>query len=158
MTEALPCPARLGQGSAAMALIPITSRLAIDERELEESFIQASGPGGQNVNKVATAVQLRFDARNSPALTPEVRARLWKLAGRRITQDGILLIVAREHRTQERNRAAARQKLIELLKEATVQPRVRKATKPSKASKQRRLDSKTRRSSVKKLRQSRSDD
>jgi ribosome-associated protein len=141
-----------------MALIPITSRLAIDERELEESFIQASGPGGQNVNKVATAVQLRFDARNSPALTPEVRARLWKLAGRRITQDGILLIVAREHRTQERNRAAARQKLIELLKEATVQPRVRKATKPSKASKQRRLDSKTRRSSVKKLRQSRSDD
>jgi len=141
-----------------MALIQITNRLSIDERELEESFIQASGPGGQNVNKVATAVQLRFDARNSPSLPPDVRARLWKLAGRRISQDGILLIVAREHRTQERNRAEARQKLIDLLKAATVQPRVRKATKPSKASKQKRLESKTRRSTVKKLRQSRSDD
>jgi len=141
-----------------MALIQITNRLSIDERELDESFIQASGPGGQNVNKVATAVQLKFDARNSPSLPPDVRARLWKLAGRRISQDGILLIVAREHRTQERNRAEARQKLIDLLKAATVQPRVRKATKPSKASKERRLVSKTRRSSVKKLRQSRSDD
>ena len=141
-----------------MALIQITNRLAIDERELEESFIQASGPGGQNVNKVATAVQLRFDARNSPSLSADVRARLWKLAGKRITQDGILLIVAREHRTQERNRATARQKLIDLLKAATVQPRVRKATKPSKASKERRLQSKTRRSGVKKLRQSRTDD
>ena len=141
-----------------MALIQITNRLSIDERELEESFIQASGPGGQNVNKVATAVQLRFDARNSPSLPPDVRARLWKLAGRRITQDGILQIVAREHRTQERNRAEARQKLIDLLKAATVQPRLRKATKPSKASKQKRLESKTRRSTVKKLRQSRSDD
>lgn len=141
-----------------MALIQITNRLSIDERELEESFIQASGPGGQNVNKVATAVQLKFDARNSPSLPPDVRARLWKLAGRRISQDGVLLIVAREHRTQERNRAEARQKLIELLKAATVQPRVRKATRPSKASKERRLQSKTRRSGVKKLRQSRSDD
>jgi ribosome-associated protein len=141
-----------------MALIPITSRLAIDERELEESFIQASGPGGQNVNKVATAVQLKFDARNSPSLPPDVRARLWKLAGKRISQDGVLLVVAREHRTQERNRAEARQKLIDLLKAATVQPRVRKATRPSKASKERRLESKTRRSGVKKLRQSRSDD
>jgi ribosome-associated protein len=141
-----------------MALIPITSRLAIDERELEESFIQASGPGGQNVNKVATAVQLKFDARNSPSLPPDVRARLWKLAGKRISQDGVLLIVAREHRTQERNRAEARQKLIDLLKAATVQPRVRKATRPSKASKERRLESKTRRSGVKKLRQSRTDD
>jgi ribosome-associated protein len=141
-----------------MALIPITSRLSIDERELEESFIQASGPGGQNVNKVATAVQLKFDARNSPSLPPDVRARLWKLAGKRISQDGILLIVSREHRTQERNRAEARQKLIDLLKAATVQPRVRKATRPTKASKERRLVSKTRRSGVKKLRQSRSDD
>jgi ribosome-associated protein len=141
-----------------MALIPITSRLAIDERELEESFIQASGPGGQNVNKVATAVQLKFDARNSPSLPPDVRARLWKLAGKRISQDGVLLVVAREHRTQERNRAEARQKLIDLLKAATVQPRVRKATRPSKASKERRLESKTRRSGDKKLRQTRSDD
>jgi ribosome-associated protein len=141
-----------------MALIPITARLAIDDSELEESFIQASGPGGQNVNKVATAVQLRFDARHSPSLPPDVRARLWKLAGRRMTQDGVLVIVAREHRTQERNRAEARRKLIELLQVATVQPRTRKATKPSKAAKQKRLDSKARRSNVKKLRRARSDD
>lgn len=141
-----------------MALIPITGRLAIDERELEESFIQASGPGGQNVNKVATAVQLRFDARHSPSLPAEVRARLWKLAGRRLTQEGVLVIVAREHRTQERNRAEARQKLIELLRAATVQPRVRKATKPSKASKQKRLQAKTHRSGIKKLRRSRGED
>jgi ribosome-associated protein len=141
-----------------MALIPITARLAIDDSELEESFIQASGPGGQNVNKVATAVQLRFDARHSPSLPPDVRARLWKLAGRRMTQDGVLVIVAREHRTQERNRAEARRKLIELLQAATVQPRTRKATKPSKAAKQKRLDSKARRSNVKKLRRARSDD
>jgi ribosome-associated protein len=154
----LPCPAFVGQGARIMALIQITNRLAIDERELEENFIQASGPGGQNVNKVATAVQLRFDARNSPSLPPEVRARLWKLAGRRLTLDGVLVIVAREHRTQERNRAAARQKLIELLKAATVQPRARKPTKPSRASKEKRLESKTRRSGVKKLRQSRGDD
>ena len=141
-----------------MALIPITARLAIDDSELEESFIQASGPGGQNVNKVATAVQLRFDARHSPSLPPDVRARLWKLAGRRMTQDGVLVIVAREHRTQERNRAEARRKLVELLQAATVQPRTRKATKPSKAAKQKRLDSKARRSNVKKLRRARSDD
>jgi ribosome-associated protein len=141
-----------------MALIPITARLAIDDSELEESFIQASGPGGQNVNKVATAVQLRFDARHSPSLPPDVRARLWKLAGRRMTQDGVLVIVAREHRTQERKRAEARRKLIELLQAATVQPRTRKATKPSKAAKQKRLDSKARRSNVKKLRRARSDD
>ncbi len=141
-----------------MALIPITGRLAIDERELEESFIQASGPGGQNVNKVATAVQLRFDARRSPSLPPEVRARLWKLAGKRLTQDGVLVIVAREHRTQERNRAAARAKLVELLKAATIQPRQRKATKPTRASQQKRLESKTRRSGIKKLRRSGGED
>jgi len=140
-----------------MALIPITNSLAIDDRELEENFIQASGPGGQNVNKVATAVQLRFDVRKSPALPPEVRARLWRLAGRRLTQEGVLLIVAREHRTQERNRAAARQKLIDLIREATIQPRSRKPTRPTKASKQRRLESKNRRSSIKKLRTSKGD-
>ena len=140
-----------------MALIPITNSLAIDERELEENFIQASGPGGQNVNKVATAVQLRFDVRHSPALSAEVRARLWRLAGRRLTQEGVLVIVSREHRTQERNRAAARQKLIDLIREATIQPRSRKPTRPTKASKQRRLESKTRRSTIKKLRTSKGD-
>ena len=141
-----------------MGLIRISSRLTIDENELDESFIQASGPGGQNVNKVSTAVQLRFDARNSPSLPAEVRARLWRLAGRRLTLDGVLVIVAREHRTQERNRAAARRKLVELLAAAAVQPRARKPTRPTKASKERRLDSKTRRSGVKKLRRVRSDE
>ncbi len=135
-----------------MALLPITKRLAIDERELEESFIQASGPGGQNVNKVATAVQLRFDLRHSTSLPPEVKARLMQLAGSRLTREGEIVIVAREHRTQERNRQAARNKLVELIRAATVVPRKRKATRPTLASKKRRLDSKTKAGRIKKLR------
>lgn len=135
-----------------MTLLPITRRLAIDERELEENFIQASGPGGQNVNKVATAVQLRFDARRSPNLPPEVKARLEQLAGSRMTREGVLVIVAREHRTQERNRQTAREKLLELVRAATVVPRKRHATRPTLASKKRRLDSKTKAGRTKKLR------
>src|SRR6185369_2200324 len=114
-----------------MALLPITKRISLDERELEESFIQASGPGGQNVNKVATAVQLRFDVRHSPSLPPDVKERLEQLAGSRLTRDGVLVIASREHRTRERNRQEARAKLIELIKAATIVPRKRRATRPT---------------------------
>lgn len=141
-----------------MALLPITNRISIDERELEESFIQASGPGGQNVNKVATAVQLRFDLRHSSTLPSEVKSRLIRLAGKRLNNDGVIVIVAREHRTQERNRQAARDRLVELIRAATVVPRRRKATRPTLSSKKRRLDSKSKAGHTKKLRGKRFDD
>lgn len=141
-----------------MALLPITKRISLDERELEESFIQASGPGGQNVNKVATAVQLRFDVRHSPSLPPDVKERLEQLSGSRLTRDGVLVIAAREHRTQERNRQEARDKLIALIKAATIVPRKRRATRPTLSSKKRRLDSKTQRSKTKQLRGKRFED
>src|SRR5499433_2782385 len=103
-------------------MIRITDRIAIEESELVESFIRASGPGGQNVNKLSTAVQLRFDVRRSPALTDEVRARLERLAGRRLTRDGVLVITAQRHRTQERNRADALDRLVELIEQASIVP------------------------------------
>ncbi|MFE1601233.1 alternative ribosome rescue aminoacyl-tRNA hydrolase ArfB [Methylobacterium sp. ID0610] len=129
-----------------------TPSIIIDEAELEESFVRASGPGGQNVNKVATAVQLRFDVRRSPSLPNAVAIRLMKLAGRRLTADGVLVITAQAHRTQERNRAEARERLAELVREAAVPPKPRRPTRPTLASKTRRLDAKTRRGSVKRLR------
>ncbi|ACL59632.1 alternative ribosome rescue aminoacyl-tRNA hydrolase ArfB [Methylobacterium nodulans] len=131
-----------------------TPSITIDEAELEESFVRASGPGGQNVNKVATAVQLRFDVRRSPSLPNAVAIRLMKLAGRRLTADGILVITAQAHRTQERNRAEARERLAELVREAAVPPKPRRPTRPTLASKTRRLDTKTRRGNVKRLRAS----
>jgi len=133
-------------------MIRITDRIAIEESELVESFIRASGPGGQNVNKLATAVQLRFDVRRSPALSDEVRARLERLAGRRLTREGVLVITAQSHRTQERNRADALDRLIALIRQAAVRPVPRRATKPTKASRQRRLDAKKRRGGIKALR------
>ena len=135
-----------------MARIPITDGISIDEDELSESFVLASGPGGQNVNKVSSAVQLRFDVAHSPSLRDDVRARLIRLSGNRLTKDGVLVIFARAHRTQERNRAEARAKLVELIARAATPPKPRKATKPTFASKRRRLESKIARARLKRTR------
>jgi ribosome-associated protein len=133
-------------------MIRIDDRISIDERELEEHFIRASGPGGQNVNKLASAVQLRFDVRASPNLPHDVRQRLERLAGRRLTQHGVLVITAQRHRTQERNRQDARGRLVQLIRRASVRPLPRRATKPSTGARERRLEAKKRRGSIKGLR------
>jgi ribosome-associated protein len=138
-------------------MIRVNDHISIDERELDESFVRASGPGGQNVNKVSTAVQLRFDVANS-ALPDDVRARLRTLAGRRLSNDGVLLIVATAHRTQERNRAEARERLVDLIRRAAERPVPRRKTRPPKSSKRQRLDTKKHRSHVKNLRRVRSFD
>jgi ribosome-associated protein len=133
-----------------MARITIGHGVDIDEGELDESFVRASGPGGQNVNKVSTAVQLRFDVANSPSLPNDVRARLVKLAGRRMTKDGELIIVANQYRTQERNRDDARTRLIELIaRAAEPPPPPRRKTRPTRASKERRLTDKKKRGEIK---------
>src|SRR3954454_20011523 len=115
-------------------MIQVTDRISIDEADLDESFLLASGPGGQNVNKLSTAVQLRFDVRRSPALPNDVAVRLMRLAGERLTKDGVLVVVAPNPRTQERNRAEWLQRLVALIQEAAVRPIPRRATKPTKAS------------------------
>jgi ribosome-associated protein len=134
--------------------IRITDTIAIDESELGESFVRSSGPGGQNVNKLSTAVQLRFDVRGSPSLPNDVAVRLMRLAGKRLTKDGVLVIVAQNHRTQERNRAEALERLIALVQEAAVRPVPRRPTKPTKASREKRLEGKKVRSNIKGLRRS----
>ena len=135
-----------------MARIAVTPSISIDDDELHESFVLASGPGGQNVNKVSSAVQLRFDVARSPSLSDDVRARLSHLSGQRLTKDGVLVITARAHRSQERNRADARERLFELIRHAAEPPKPRRATRPSKASKRRRLESKKIRAQVKRAR------
>src|SRR6201986_4597355 len=126
-------------------MLRVNDQISIDDTELEESFVRSSGPGGQNVNKLSTAVQLRFDVRRSPSLPNDVAVRLMRLAGNRMTKDGVLVIIAQSHRTQERNRADALERLTALIQEAAVRPTPRRATKPTKASKQRRIESKKRR-------------
>ncbi len=136
-------------------MIRITDTISIDESELSESFLRASGPGGQHVNKTETAVQLRFDVRRSPSLPNDVALRLMRLAGSRLTQEGVLVITAQSERSQKRNREEALARLVELIREASVRPKPRRPTKPSKAAKQKRLEGKKVRSGIKKLRQSR---
>ena len=130
-------------------MIPVTDTLSLQDDELDISFIRASGPGGQNVNKVSSAVQLRFDARRSRSLPNDVSIRLQALAGSRLTLDGVIVITADRHRTQERNRADAIERLVDLIAKAAYRPPVRRATKPTKASKVRRLDSKAKRGDIK---------
>jgi len=127
----------------------VTDSIDIDDSELQESFVRSSGPGGQNVNKVATAVQLRFNARESRALPNDVAIRLMRIAGSKLTKDGVIVIIAQQHRSLERNRDDARQRLFDMIRQAAVRPTIRKATKPTKASKTRRLEGKKRRSDVK---------
>ena len=133
-------------------MIRVTDNIQIDEGEIEESFVRSSGPGGQNVNKVSSAVQLRFDVRHSPSLPADGRRRAERLAGKRLTKEGVIVLIAQSHRAQERNRADALERLLELLREAAIRPKPRRPTRPTLASKTRRLDSKTRRATVKRHR------
>jgi len=133
-------------------MIRVTPDIAIDEKEIQESFVRAPGPGGQNVNKVATAVQLRFDVRHSLSLPPDVRERLLRLAGKRVNRAGVLIIEANRYRSQEPNRLDARARLVELIRRAATKPKARRRTHPTRAAKLRRLETKQRRSENKRAR------
>jgi ribosome-associated protein len=138
-------------------MIKFTDTISIEDSEISESFVRASGPGGQNVNKVSSAVQLRFDARGSRSLPNDVAIRLMKLAGNRLTKDGVIVITAQEHRQQERNRAEARERLFDLIRQAAVRPTIRRKTKVPKAQKKKRLEGKKHRGEIKRGRQGRFD-
>jgi ribosome-associated protein len=133
-------------------MIQVTDTISLDDSELSETFVRSSGPGGQNVNKISSAVQLRFDARGSPSLPNDVAVRLMRLAGKRLTKDGVIVIIAQSHREQERNRADARERLFDLIRDAAIKPVPRRKTRPSRASKQKRLEGKKHRGVIKKLR------
>jgi ribosome-associated protein len=133
-------------------MIRITPTIAIEEKEIQEDFIRASGPGGQNVNKVSTAVQLRFDVKESPSLPADVKERLIRLGGKRVSLEGVLIIDARRFRTQEKNREDALERLTQLIIKATQKPKPRKKTRPTLGSKKKRLDEKRQRSDIKRLR------
>jgi ribosome-associated protein len=136
-------------------MIPVTAKIELDEGEIAEFFVRASGPGGQNVNKVASAVQLRFDARRSPSLPADVRSRLERLAGSRLTRDGVIVITAQRHRAQARNREDALARILDLIRRAAHPPPRRRVTKPPAAARERRIESKKRRAGIKRLRQAR---
>jgi ribosome-associated protein len=138
-------------------MIRVTPSIIIDEREIQEEFIRSSGPGGQHVNKASTAVKLRFDAVRSPALPEDVRSRLIRLAGRRATEEGVIVIDARRFRSQEHNRQDARDRLAALIRKAAERPQVRRKTKPTAASRTRRLEDKQRRATIKRTRQTTSE-
>ena len=133
-------------------MIRVTDRISLDDREIKEKFVRSSGPGGQNVNKTSTAVELRFDVKSSPSLPERVRSRLMRLAGSRMNADGILVIDARQFRTQEANRKDALVRLATLIRKASEEPRLRKKTRPSAGSKERRIQAKRRRADVKRTR------
>lgn len=139
-------------------MIPINSKIAIGEDEIEERFIRASGPGGQNVNKVSSAVQLRFDVLHSPTLPKEVRVRLIRIAGKKMTRDGVLIITAQRHRSQDHNRKDALERLVDMIRLAAIRPTLRKPTTPTRSSRHKRLQVKKLRGNVKKLRRDRPSD
>ena len=144
--------------AAKAAPIWVTGALTLDPSEIEESFVRSTGPGGQHVNTTSTAVQLRFDVRHSPSLTDDVRQRLERLAGRRLTRDGVIVLVAQGQRSQLRNREEALERLVALVREAARPPTPRKKTRVSKSAKRRRVDDKKRHGAVKSLRRTRADD
>ncbi|MGI8526109.1 MAG: alternative ribosome rescue aminoacyl-tRNA hydrolase ArfB [Pseudolabrys sp.] len=147
-----PGPSLRSARTTGSGTIQVTPEISINDPELAEAFVRSSGPGGQNVNKVSSAVQLRFDVRGSPSLPNDVAVRLMRLSGKRLTKDGVIVIIAQTYRQQERNRADARERLFDLIRQAAVRPVARRATKVPKAQKRKRVEGKKHRGAIKNLR------